>query len=222
MEDVEYKYAALKAEIALVRNQIRDTIEPDSVEDSLCKGFTIWYSKLSYRPPFLFIGINPGAGYYNNTGVKYRDSDLDPSDVFEYNEYSGSLADETIQVFKEANRSNDLGKSVKFNIHYLVTSNQKDLFLLQGIFIDKYKINMYAKAKDWTMRLIDIINPECIICEGVYPAKRLAEYFKQKIEWDNEVCQFKIKDGITVLGYKRRYSRIKNKNMLIDKIVHLV
>jgi hypothetical protein len=222
METVDTKYAALKAEIAIVQNQIRDAIKPGSVEDSLYKGFIIWFSKLSYKPPFLFIGLNPGAGYYNDTGVKYRDSDLDPSEVFEYLSYHHCLANETIQVFKDANRLGELEKSVKFNIHYLVTSNQKDLFALQGILLDKYNINMYAKAKDWTMRLIDIIEPECIICEGAYPANKLAYYYDQKIGWKNHVCQFTINNEIPVLAYKRLFSRIINKKELANKIAHQV
>jgi hypothetical protein len=136
---IDVEYAELKADIALVRNQIREVIKPGSIEDSLCKGFTIWYSKITLNAPVLFIGINPGSAYYNHTGVKYRENDLDPSDVFEYCEYGGGLAGETLQVFNMANRLPDLEKSVKINIHYLVTSNQKELFLLQGILVDKYK-----------------------------------------------------------------------------------
>ena len=93
---------------------IIEIIEPGSIEDSLCKGFSIWFSELTYNPNFLLIGINPGAGYFNNTGIKYREIDLEPSDVFEYGEYGGILAEETIDVFKEANRFEDLEKSVKF------------------------------------------------------------------------------------------------------------
>jgi len=151
----------------------------------------------------------------------FRENDLDPSDVFEYCEYGGGLANETVQVFKTADRLSDLKKSVKLNIHYLVTSNQKDLFLLQGILIDKYKINMYEKARDWTLKLIEMINPKCIICEGVYPAKRIAQYYEANIEWEKEVCQFMVKDGIPVFGYKRLFSRIRNKEALVNRIVGL-
>ena len=79
------KYAVIKKDISQVRNKIINIIEPGSIEDSLCKGFSVWFSELRYNPKYLLIGINPGAGYFNNTGVKYRgDIDLDPSDVFEY------------------------------------------------------------------------------------------------------------------------------------------
>jgi hypothetical protein len=49
---IDVEYAELKADIALVRNQIREVIKPGSIEDSLCKGFTIWYSKITLDTPF--------------------------------------------------------------------------------------------------------------------------------------------------------------------------
>lgn len=216
---IDEKYAAIKKDISQVRNKIINIIEPGSIEDSLCKGFSVWYSELRYNPKYLLIGINPGAGYFNSTGVKYReDIDLDPSDVFEYGEYGGGLANETILVFKKANRYNDLENSIKINIHYLITSNQKDLFLLQGILLDKYNINMFEKAKEWTIQLIDMINPQNILCEGAYPAKRIAEYYDEKIIWENNICEYQIKGRIKVLGYKRLFSKILNKNGLVEKL----
>jgi hypothetical protein len=211
-------YIDLLNEITAVRDSIMEKLETGSVEESLCKGFTIWYSQYLKNPPFLFIGINPGAGYFNNTGIKYRDSDLEPSDVFEYIEYGGGLASETIETFRAAGRYNELLLSAKINIHFLVTSTQRDLFTLQGILIDKYKINMYEKARTWTLKLIDLINPKCIICEGAYPTKRLAEYFGKAIKWDNNISDFIIKDNITCIGYKRLFSKILNKDDLACRI----
>lgn len=218
---IENRYEAIKKNIAKTRDTIKNNLEPNSIEDSLYKDFTVWFSKLSYKPKFLLIGINPGAGYYNNTGVKFRDIDLDPSDVFEYSEYGGMLADETIEVFRSANYYDELEKSVKLNIHYLATSNQKDLFKLQGILLDKYQINMYEKAKEWTMQLIELVSPACIICEGAYPSKRLSEYYNRKIEWENNVCEYKIPNDISVIGYRRFFSKIINKRGLAQKILNI-
>lgn len=207
-------YEPVKGEITQVRNNIREIIRPGTDEDDLCKGFAVWFSELIFQPFFLFIGINPGAGYFRNTGTKYRDTDLDPSDCFEYCEYGGKLAEETIEVFKKAGIEDELEKSVKTNIHYLVTSNQRDLFKLQGILIDKYNINMYLKSEQWTTKIIDFVQPRYIICEGAYSAMRITEYYKEELIWNNDICLFKIKNTVSVIGYKRKYANIINKENL--------
>lgn len=215
------RYEMLKIEIAQVRNKIKETIKLDTEEDLLCKGFAVWFSELLFQPPFLFIGINPGAGFFRDTGIKYRDTDLEPSDCFEYCEYGGKLAEETIDVFSRISLDDALLKSVKTNIHYLVTSNQKDLFRLQGIIIDKYGINLYEKAENWTKRIIEIVQPKCIICEGAYSAKRIAEYYGKSINWNNDVCFFTIMNNISVVGYKRKYASILNKDALQNEIINI-
>ncbi len=215
---INEEYAILKAEIAHYRNKIIEVIKVGTEEDYLCKGFAIWYSELKFQPLFLFIGINPGAGFYKDTGVKYRESDLDLSDCFEYCEYGGKLAEETIEVFSKLKLDNELINSVKTNIHYLVTSNQKDLIKLQGILIDKFNINLYEKSEQWTKNIIQMIQPMCIICEGAYSAARIAEYYGEKIIWENDVCSFTIANGIHVIGYKRKYAGIINKKELQQRI----
>jgi len=211
-------YEPIKVEIATVRDSIKEIIKPGTTEDGLCKGFAVWFSELLFKPVFLFIGINPGAGYFKNTGIKYRETDLDPSDCFEYCEYGGKLAEETIEVFSKAGIENELEKSVKTNIHYLVTNNQRDLLALQGILIDKYDINMYANSEKWTKRIIDLVQPECIICEGAYSAARIGEYYDEQLIWENDACSFTIKNSIHVIGYKRRYAGILNKEELQKRI----
>lgn len=214
-------YEPIKSEIMLVRDNIREIIKPGTDEDNLCKGFAVWFSELVFKPFFLFIGINPGAGYFRNTGIKYRDTDLDPSDCFEYCEYGGKLAEETIEVFSKAGIEDELDKSVKTNIHYLVTNNQTDLFTLQGILINKYNINMYLKSEEWTRNIIDLVQPMCIICEGAYSAKRIAEYYNGELNWENDICSFKIKNSIPVIGYKRKYANILNKEKLATEIIKI-
>lgn len=213
------KYAEIKKDISQVRNKIIIIIEPGSIEDSLCKGFSVWFSGLRYNPKYLLIGGNPRASYFNKTGVKNWDIDLKHSNVFEHGQYGGVLADETIAVFKKASLYNDLENSVRINIHCLITSNQRDLLLLHVILLDKYNINMYEKAKEWTIRLIDMINPQNILCEGAYPAERIAEYYDENIKWKNYICEYKIKDKIKVLGYKRLFSKILNKKGLVRKLL---
>ena len=84
-------YEDLKNEVAEVRDYVRGNLIPRTREEELYKGTMILYSQLIKNPDFLFIGINPGAGFFKSTGIKYRPEELDPEDGFEYvvaeNEY---------------------------------------------------------------------------------------------------------------------------------------
>lgn len=212
------EYEVIKQDILEYRNKIKNVIQNNSEENELCKGFTVWFSELKYNPSFLFIGINPGAGFFRNTGIKFRETDLDPSDCFEYCEYGGKLANETIELFTALSLYDELQNSVKTNIHYLVTTNQKDLMRLHGLLIDKHNINLYAKAEQWTTSIINIVQPKCIICEGAYSTSRIAEYYGKKICWNNDVCSYTINNNIFVIGYKRLYAGIINKKSLQNEI----
>lgn len=215
---IEEDYSILKEEISLYRKRIQEVIISGTEEESLCKGFAVWFSELKFQPTFLFIGINPGAGFYREYGIKYRDTDLDPSDCFEYCEYGGKLAEDTIEVFSKLKLEEELLNSVKTNIHYIVTNNQKELIRLQGLLIDKFGINLYEKAEQWTKKIIEIIQPKCILCEGAYSAMRLAEYYGVNFDWQNNICRFMIKEDTFVIGYKRTYATIMNKNELQNQI----
>ncbi len=218
--EIRRAYDAFIKPVGIIRDELRASIKEGTREDELCKGFTILYSGLFYNPPFLFIGINPGSGFYNYTNIKYRDDiDLMPSaEGFEYLEYKYRLAQDTIEVFELVGLRELLRGCMKTNVHYLVTSSEPELNELLRIFHKKFSIDMYAKSAEWTKQLIEIINPKNIICERASAVRTLAGYYGKEISWRDGIGFFELGSGAKVIGYKRMYSNILGKEELASAI----
>lgn len=215
-EKLIVSYEALKAEVAGFRDKVRNLLAPGTKEEELYKGTIILYSELLFQPDFLFVGINPGAGFFKNTGLKYRDDELDPEEGFEYlvaeNNYDYSLARQTREAFGRTNCKESLSRSVKTNLFFTSTTKASELHTLYEILLNKYNLDYYKKSAEWIKRLIQILQPHAIICEGKQAADSLGSYYKVVPSWKNDVASFEIEGFIPVLGYKRRYSTFRNMN----------
>ena len=169
--DINGSYERFKNEVAEVRDYTRGCLNPGTRAEELYKGTMILYSELIYNPDFMFIGINPGAGFYNSTGIKYRPEELDPDDEFEYvaaGKYGWdyTLARQTRAAFEQSRYKDCLQRAVKTNLFYTATSNQKEMLELLNLLRDKFHVDHFIKSVVWTKHLISIINPKVIICEG--------------------------------------------------------
>ncbi len=220
--DIKENYEQLKNEVAICRDELRSKIPEDSPEEELYKGTIILLSKLIYQPKFLFIGINPGAGFFNTTGIKYRDTELDPADGFEYilaerDGYDYTLAKQTRDIFLNTKYNKEFVDSVKTNFYYTATSTADDLKKFNQILVDKYHMFMWEKSMGWTKKLIDMIQPEIIICEGIEPLTQIARIYKASITREENIGSFYI-DKVPVVGYKRNHSNILNKEKIIEFI----
>ena len=207
-------YGFLKAEVAEFRDNVRKLLMPGTREEDLYKGTMILYSELFFEPDFLFIGINPGAGFYKTSGQKFRTNELDPEDAFEYlaaeNEYDYTLAKETRKAFEQTKFKNSLCRSVKINLFFTSTSSEPELHEFYEILFTKHNIDYYKISAGWTKRLIEMFQPRAIICEGKKVVDCLGDYFSVLPVWNDDVASFKISETIHVLGYKRRRSYIRN------------
>ena len=75
----------------------------------------------------MFIGINPGAGFYNYEGRRVKR--LSPLEHMEYIGQDYKLATETRELLRLAGIPNsELNNSVKTNYYFLSTTNANDLF----------------------------------------------------------------------------------------------
>lgn len=221
-EQIRNQYTLFAKEVALKRDLIRDAIPPGSRADDLYKGTVILFSDIFYQPEFLFIGINPGAGFFKATGIKYRESELDPDCGFEYilaeNEYDYTLARETRELFRRSSFANSLNQAVKSNLFYTCTTSAYDLHEFNRIVLETTDINLWELSAQWTKKLIQLISPKVVICEGKYVVDRLSEYYSVKVDWQGEVCRFNLPLNIKAIGYKRRYSNIRNPEALLQEI----
>lgn len=220
--DLRAKYDALCLSVASVRNELLSKMPKGSTEESLYKGTMILFSELLHKPKFMFVGINPGAGFFNSTGIKYRENELEPESSFEYvdgdNDYT--LAKQTREVFSKTKHGADFPNSVKTNFHFTATKSEKDLNDFLNLVIDNYNVNLWELSKKWTQELIEIIEPQYIICEGKSVADKFASLLGVKFDWENDIGigQF---GPVKMISYKRLYSNISNHEALIELLNNL-
>lgn len=219
MKTIIESYSKLKDEVENFRNSVRKMIERNPSAEKLYKGCTILYSPLYENTEIMFIGINPGAGFYNNTGIKHREIDLEPTDSFEYLEakdnYDYTIASETREIFEEANLSYLLEKCVKTNYYYFITSRMSDLWELFSSLGEEMNIKFHQLAQKWTKDIIEMVNPKIIICEGKLAFDKVQQIYNISPTWNESIGYFELPNKTFVVGYKRRYSFIQDKDGLI-------
>lgn len=213
MNDLKNQYSALVDEVSEFKFKLENSQYFNKLKDAY-KGFQILYSPLQYKPDFMFIGINPAAGYFKSTG-QYANR-LSPEKTMEYEYENYALGRETKTLFKMMELSStDLIKTVKTNFYFVATENERDLNVLIET-LDA--MNFEAKSKEWNRRLIEIIKPKRIICEGKSAFTKVLQNNNLNATWKTDVAFTKWKD-ISVFGYKRLYSNIKNKEQLSRMIL---
>lgn len=177
------------------------------------KGFQILYSPLQFQPDFMFIGINPGAGFYKSTGQLVNR--LLPEDTMEYVYENYSLARETKELFYAMGLADaDLSKAVKTNFYYIATQDEKKLNRIIDLL---HPMDFEKKSNEWTRQLIGIVKPKIIICEGKSAYSKIIGLTNLIENWNGDVG-FNMWNDIQIIGYKRRYSNIKSKEKIIEVI----
>lgn len=206
------KYSPIKKEIEEFLNQIENDNNISKQLKKYFKGIQVFFSPLLHKPKLMFIGINPGAGFFNNEGRQENNvKRLSPMKFTDYVGQQYKLAKETRELFNLAGISEkELKNSVKSNYYFLATTNSKDLFSL----LSHLKIhNVYGNSKKWINQLIDIVEPEIIICEGKTVFDKLTKDRKTNVSEINGIFYTEF-DNIKVIGYKRIFSNILNKKEL--------
>jgi hypothetical protein len=206
------RYDLLIDEIKVFEEKLESDESLIKIKQRYYKGIQVLFSPLIFKPKFLFIGINPGVGYFKFYGKNVKR--FEPLQHFEYLHYNYQLASETKKVFNKAKLSNELAESVKTNCYFFSTATEKQLHgFLSHL---KYDYNIYKKSRRWLKELVDIIQPQIIICEGKGAFDELIGN-KEGVK-DINGNFYSIYNNIPVIGYRRRLSYIINKNSLADLI----
>jgi hypothetical protein len=208
------------ADIKVNLSRLKIKIDNNEVAKSLYGGFYIWDSKFIENPKIMFVGINPGDGNPNNSGQVITE----PEHQISYVEFLDGenptyrLAIETINSFEMAGYSipeirellNE--KSIKTNFYYLITKNQNDIKKCINQ-LEDYSFNeFWQQSYKWTGQLIELTNPEVIICEGKSVFDTIKDYDDvEEYEWKNDCGYFTRPNGQVIIGYNRIFSNIKNK-----------
>ena len=217
---IEQQYQKLVDEVEMLDNTFIELVKTNKSVARNYKGCQILMSRLFSQPKFLIIGINPGG--------KELKRKLTPSKENEYR-YGFPLAKETRAALELAGIENDDVKEwleanvIKTNHHYISTTNVNNLHTLYGN-IKWSEVNPHHKANDWTNRLIEMISPEVILCEGYTAFKGVHEALtgdKFKGKEKQDVFKTEI-NGYPVICYKRYTSRIRDKQALANMLSPLI
>ena len=186
--------------------------------DKYYKGAQILLSSLHNKPKFMFIGINPGSGDVKEKGKNVHKLGLQEKLEYSYKYYNYYLARNTRKLFELANGYEYLENSVKTNQFFFATTKETELYKFLSHFKDD---KIYAKSKKWLDRIIEIVEPEIIICEGKSSFDR---FIKDKnceiISKDN--VYYSTYNKIHIIGYKRIFSEIINIEKVAEKIKEVI
>jgi uracil-DNA glycosylase len=199
------EYAPVKNE---VENFISDIISDPKLEKVVkrhYRGTQILFSPLAHQPKIMFIGINPGAGYFNyHKRVVKRFS---PLEKLEYTYDTNRLAKQTRKLFQLANLSkDDLKACIKSNCYFFATKNESELNKLLS---HLKPLEVYTKSRNWINSIVQIVKPQIIICEGKSAFYTFVDDKNCKIT-DNNSTLYTCWNNTHIIGYYRTYSNIIN------------
>ena len=214
----------LTEEAKSIDSKLTALYEKDEEIRTLFRGTSLWYSPIVENPDVMFLGINPGAGFYNNNNNQLCHF-FEPLKVMEYVDDSQSyqLKWEWSYVFGEKglNRLDILANSVKTNFCYLATEDEAALKKLFTQIRGKLDIAPYEVFGNWTRQVVQQIHPKLLICEGKDALEFLKDWsFKNEYkEIENAADLRKGQLGNTkVLQVSRTYSTLKNADGIIASI----
>lgn len=169
------------------------------------KGVQILYSNIVHKPQIMLIGINPGDGYYKQKGERVRKFEPEKKLEYSYDCYKYPLARNTKKLYELAGCSEYLANSVKSNCFFFATNTEKELYQMLS-YLKEFKL--YKKSDLWINKLIDIVEPEIIICEGKSAFDRVVKIKDCKPVNNKHYCYAKY-NNIEIIGYRRIRSSIR-------------
>ncbi|HPQ35638.1 MAG TPA: hypothetical protein PK563_14190 [Tenuifilaceae bacterium] len=200
------EYNQLKEEVDSTIREIESDENAMKSIEKYYRGVQILFSNLIHKPKIMLIGINPGEGYYKQHGKSVRKLDIQEKLEYAYPCYKYALAINTRKLFELAGCSNHIADTVKTNCFFLATQNEVDLYKMLSK-LKKFKL--YKKSNDWLNRLIDMVDPEIIICEGKSAFDRVVKNRGCDVIINKHYCYAEC-NGYRVIGYRRLRSSIRD------------
>jgi hypothetical protein len=188
----------------------------------LYKGCQIWYSPILVKPKILLIGFNPGAGYFNWEGKVVEQ--FEPLTDLEYYLSEHALANQTKKLFQLMDKEAVLrNNTVKINFYFFATSDVSDFKKLTKLLPKEISIQLFHLARVWTKQIIEHLEPELILCEGVAAFNEVTPLFENKFAHEKSEFheQFKT-EKLSVFAYKRNQGSIIDKEKVASILKNLL
>lgn len=229
---IENKILNIENEINNFIQVLKNKIGSENEIKDLTYGWKIFYSPIIINPKILFIGINPGIGDAGEPFTYYHD-DYDVLEYVDKQRNNYTLARNTVKIFEEMNMQYLLNDAVKINTKFFSTKSVHELHKFEE-FLLNYNIELSNQLinynKKWLKEIIDIINPEVIICEGKEAFDYMDNFYDdidnwtQTLDYDsNKICgSFKRKsDGMFLFGYSRN-QRLNPINFISNELIKIL
>lgn len=217
MQDLNSAFSEISEEVILLHNQILDAAKDNPQIKELYKGYQLLFSPLKHKPKFLLIGFNPGGGYAKWHGKIVEE--FTPMPALEYYLNKHSLGEQTKSLFAMAGKESDLKNStVKINFYPWATENVADFNRLVRLLPNNLSSQIFDLARVWTKKIIEILEPSTIICEGFKAFEEVQVLFPEKYKHEQSDFHksFLIGQETLVLGYKRNQGSIIGKDAIIE------
>lgn len=218
-------------------HKLKAEVDDNDVARSLYNGFYIWDGIVptTLSPDVLFIGINPGNGDPNNTQTVKLSTTAQQITYIEYIDGENptyALARETLMVFEKAGYSRAefkkllQTKALKTNFYYIITNKQSSISRCLKALDPKRFGDFWGNSYHWTERLIRVLKPKVVICEGKSVYNEILAMNQPLLtlnHWENHCGYFEAgPEYPIVIGYSRKFSRILNKEGLAELIRRFV
>ena len=210
-------YSSITEEIKLYHSLILKECQNNSRINEIYKGCQILFSPLFEKPEFLLIGFNPGGGYHKWHGKIVEQ--FEPMPALEYYLNKHSLGEQTKSLFSIAGKEEELRNStVKINFYPWATDNVTDFNELMRLLPKNLSSKLFALARVWTKTIIEILEPNTIVCEGFKAFDEVQVLFPEKYKQESSENHKSFLKGqeTLVLGYKRNQGSIIGKEAIIE------
>ncbi len=199
----------IEEEVEVLADELDDFCDNSQDADRLYLGTQIFFSPMVYNADIMFLGINPGPGYYNYYNRKVRN--FYPLEEHEYLNLSYTLAGAWRSIFENLGRMDLLENSFKSNCFYFSTETTKSLEQLKSLAWNYRNIDLDKKSEAWTDALLEEVNPKLLICEGKAVKKMLSSWYKYDFTDYDEFSGYLENHGIEVMIAERMSCNLKNK-----------
>jgi len=197
----------LITEVKDVNKKIIKTCEDNKQLKDTYRGYQIFLGTISFNPNVMYIGINPGDGFFMKYGKL-----LERSEPFKEQDTKNELWRLIQYCLTKIGRKEYLDDIVLINYYFFSTSNLKKLHLFFKLLPKELRKEILEKSDLWIKTLITEISPKYIICGGSYTLgklKRLYKYEYESLPEKNKNNLVGKLNNIIVFTYKR-HRRIRN------------
>jgi hypothetical protein len=210
----------LKEEVIEMNNLILKASEGNEKLKKVYKGCQIYMSPFFSNPKVMYLGINPGSGFFraNKTIVQK----FDPFKPESKQDYEYEPWKQIRYCFMKLNGFLDpkefLDTMVKVNYYFFATYNYNELEIFFKLLPQELRYKLLEKSDKWIKTIIAEVSPEYIICGGLKAEKLLnrlygEEYIPLRQGKSNNVG--KLNNNI-VFTYQRRFSLMRNRKEFIE------